>query len=147
MSVFNLRNCLLGGAFAALAALWLAVATRSELNALGLIPATIVAVLQIFELWIVPWLRYRRARGLDEAESGAIRRWLETLVEAGRIPRCRLRVQDGRMANAVTSGGVHRHFIAVGRGLLDQLSTDEVKAVLAQKIGHLLNRDTTQAPG
>lgn len=144
MSVFNLRNVLLGGAFACLAALWLAVATRSELNALGLIPAAIVAVIQIFQVWIVPWLRYRRSRELDEAKFSAIRGWLETLVEAGRIPRCHLRVQDGRMANAVTSGGAYRPFIVVGRGLLDQLSTDEIKAVLAQKIGHLLNRDMTR---
>lgn len=48
------------------------------------------------------------------------------------------------MVNAVTSGGMYRPFIVVGRALLDQLSTDEIKAVLAPKIGHVLNRDMTR---
>ena len=135
-----LHRGLLGFAFAYLATLALVAATWPEFDLLlGVIPATMVAVMQIFEMWIGPWLRYRRGRTLDEAELGAVRPWLEALVDAGRIPPFRLRVQDGRKVNAVTSGGAHRHFIVVGSGLLDQLSTAEVKAVLAQEIGQVLS--------
>ena len=145
MFLFDLRHAPLVGAFACLAILALLAATQPEADALvGLVSATTVAVLLLLQTWIVSEVRHRRSRPLDEAEFSAVRQWIAALVEAERVPPFHLRVRDGRNANAVTSGGVRRHFVVVGRGLLDQLSTDEVKAVLAHEIGRLLNRDMTR---
>lgn len=48
------------------------------------------------------------------------------------------------MMNAMVTGGLYRHFIIVGRGLLEALSVDDIKAILAHEIGHVLNRDVTR---
>lgn len=109
-----------------------------------LIPPTVVVIMQLFQLWLLPWILHRNARTLDEARFGEVHRWLETLAKTRRIPPFSIRVQEGHMMNALVTGGVRRHFIVVGRGLLDALSVDDVKAILAHEIGHVLNRDTTR---
>ena len=59
------------------------------------------------------------------------------------MPKFHLRVQDGKMINALAMGGLRRYFIVLGRGLVETLSAEHIKAVLAHEIGHVVNRDTT----
>ena len=103
--------------------------------------AGVMAVLSLYQPWAMPWLLYFRGRELGRDQYAEIHRWLADVVERYDVPKFHLRVQEGRMVNALATGGVYRHFIVVGRGLLDAFSADHLKAILAHEIGHVVNRD------
>ena len=108
------------------------------------VPASVVAMIQLYERWVVPWTVYRKAQTPDALEFAEIHRWLDGLNVGHRAPAFRLCVQDGDAVDAWTTGGAYRHFIVVGRGLLEKLPIEHVKGVLAHEIGHVLNRDLTR---
>lgn len=103
--------------------------------------AGVIAVLSLYKPWVMPWLLYFRGRELGRDQYAEIHRWLADVVERYDVPKFHIRVQEGRMVNALATGGVYRHFIVVGRGLLDTFSTDHLKAILAHEVGHVVNRD------
>ena len=103
-----------------------------------------VAALSFYHPWIMPWFLYYRAKSLDLNEYAQVHQWLDDVAEKHDVPKFHLRVQDGRMVNALASGGVYRHFIVVGRGLLDTFSVDHLKAILAHEVGHVLNGDLSR---
>lgn len=108
------------------------------------IPAFVVATIQLYEHWVVPWTIYRKACTFDTSGFAEIHRWLDGLHVDHRAPAFRLCIQEGDSVDALATGGVYKHFIVVGRGLLDKLSIEHVKGVLAHEIGHVLNRDLTR---
>lgn len=123
-----------------------AAATSSGRDAFDwLVILIVVSSLPMYQTWVLPWLLYYRARKLDATNHGTeIRHWLEEIRKTHDVPKFHLRVQEGKMVNALALGGMGRYFIVLGRGLLEHLSTEHVKAVLAHEIGHVLNRDTTR---
>lgn len=104
----------------------------------------ILCVLPLYQTWVLPWLLYYRARTPDLHEHGEIHRWLDDLRKTRHIPKFHLRVQEGKMVNALALGGLRRYFIVLGAGLLKRLSAPHIKAVLAHELGHVLNGDTTR---
>ena len=114
-------------------------------NALGWL-ALLVAISAppLYQAWALPWFLYYRARRLDVHEHGEIHEWLERVRETHDVPKFHLRVQEGKMVNALATGGVRAYFIVLGRGLLEHLKPQHVKAVLAHEIGHVVNGDSSR---
>ena len=106
--------------------------------------AFITAAIHLYYPWVMPWFLYFRSQRLDPSKFGEIHQWLHEQTRRREIPKFYLRVQAGGMVNALASGGVYRHFIVLGQGLLDRLSVEHVKAILAHELGHVLNRDNTR---
>ena len=106
--------------------------------------ALTTAAIHLYYPWVMPWLLYLRSQRLDPREFGEIHQWLDEQTRRRDIPKFYLRVQAGGMVNALASGGVYRHFIVLGQGLLERLSVEHVKAILAHELGHVLNRDNTR---
>ena len=102
----------------------------------------IVSALPLYQIWVLPWFLYYRARRLDAHEHSEIHEWLEHVRRTRGVPKFHLRVQEGKMVNAIATGGVRAYFIVLGRGLLEHLQPQHVKAVLAHEIGHVVNGDT-----
>lgn len=68
---------------------------------------------------------------------------LENLSIAQGIKTPRLEIIETHMLNAFASGVDERtHTVTVTRGLLNSLQKDELEAVLAHELTHILNRDT-----
>ena len=104
----------------------------------------VISLLPLYQTWVLPWFTYYRARRLDKHEHGEIHEWLEHVRRTHDVPKFHLRVQDGTMLNALATGGVRAYFIVLGRGLLEHLQPQHVKAVLAHEIGHVVNGDTSR---
>ena len=109
-----------------------------------LVTLLVVSAYPLYQTWVVPWFLYYRAQTLDPYEHTEIHRWLDDIRKAHKVPKFHLRVQDGKMVNALALGGLRRYFIVLGRGIVENLSTAHIKAILAHEIGHVLNRDTTR---
>ena len=104
-----------------------------------------LSALPMYRTWVLPWILYYRGKELDPLEHGGeIHQWIEEVRKAHDVPKFHLRVQEGKMVNALALGGLHRYFIVLGRGLLNHLPREHVKAVLAHEIGHVMNRDSTR---
>ena len=102
----------------------------------------IFSAFPLCQAWVWPWFFYCRSRRLDAHEHGEIHEWLEHVRETRGVPKFHLRVREGKMVSAITTGGVQAHVIVLGRGLLEHLKPQHVKAVLAREIGHVVNGDT-----
>ena len=143
---FWARRHIYGGAGTALfLALFGALAMGVDDEAVAALSvALFTAALHLYYPWVMPWLLYFRSRELDPDKFSEIHRWLDEQTRQRDIPKFYLRVQAGGMVNALASGGVYRHFIVLGQGLLDGLSVEHIKAILAHELGHVLNRDMTR---
>lgn len=108
-----------------------------------LVALLVVSAYPLYQTWLTPWLLYYRAHTLDPREHAEIHQWLDDVRKTHNVPKFHLRVQDGKLVNALALGGLRRYFIVLGRGLVETLSVEHIKAVLAHEIGHVLNRDTT----
>lgn len=98
-------------------------------------------IIPLYETLILPWLRFLGAPRLTGRDLDDIEDWLEDICARRRIPPFRIRVQEGDLANAFAIGGLFRHLIVIGGGLIDGMTTHEVKAVLAHEIAHVIRRD------
>ena len=142
---FWVRRHLYGSATAALfMAIFMVVVVRVGDNAAPWAVAFITAAIHLYYPWVMPWFLYLRSQRLDPNEFREVHQWLHEQTRRREIPKFYLRVQAGGMINALASGGVYRHFIVLGQGLLDRLSIEHVKAILAHELGHVLNRDNTR---
>lgn len=65
--------------------------------------------------------------------------YFETLVKNPKLPRLELCIIDSMTVNACAIG---KHTIAVTKGAMSTFSEDELKAILAHEIAHILNYDT-----
>lgn len=82
------------------------------------------------------------AREVTRADEPELYHVLETLCIARGVPVPRLSIVETHARNAFASGVDERSFqITVTRGLLQSLPEDEVEAVLAHELAHILNRD------
>lgn len=83
-----------------------------------------------------------RSRPITRTEEPELYNLLENLCIAHGIPMPRLEIIETRARNAFASGIDRKSFtITVTRGLLHCLQEDELEAVLAHELSHIINRD------
>ena len=113
-----------------------------------------VALIPFYQSLLLPWLRYIRSPTLQLSASeilqndpvrrrgiADIQKWLDGLVAERRFPRFHMRVQRGDMVNAFATGGVFRHLIVIGGGILEKMAVSEIKAVVAHEVAHVVRKD------
>ena len=114
----------------------------------------LAALVPLCHYLLLPWLRYIRSPTLQLSASeilqndpirqrgiADIQRWLDGLVAERRFPRFHMRVQRGEMVNAFATGGVFRHLIVIGGGILEKMAVPEIKAIVAHEIAHVVRKD------
>ncbi len=111
----------------------------------GIVPAwaltpLIVSILPMYNTFLIPWLRYLRAPRLSERDLAQTVAWLGKLRRQRRLPPFRVRVQEGRLANAFVTAGLRTHLVVIGGGLIDRMSHSQLVAVLAHEIAHVEKR-------
>jgi heat shock protein HtpX len=84
-----------------------------------------------------------RAKPLSEAEAPAVFRAVRELATRDRIPMPKLYWLPTRTPNAFATGRSPKHAaVAVTAGILEIMSEEELKGVLAHELSHVKNRDT-----
>lgn len=82
------------------------------------------------------------AKPLEKKDAPELYKTVEELAAKMKIPMPTLYMTPALQANAFATGRDPQHAsVAVTQGLLDVLSKEEVKAVLAHELGHVKNRD------
>ena len=94
----------------------------------------------LYQAFGLPWLQYLRAPTLTSRQLDGIEAWLDSIRRDRNLPRFRVRVQEGRLANAAATGGLGAHLIVIGGRLLDEMPRPMVEAVLAHEIAHVVKR-------
>jgi heat shock protein HtpX len=83
-----------------------------------------------------------RAKPLPRDQAPEIYQIVEDLCRKSGIPTPKLYITPASQANAFATGRSPSHAsVAVTQGLLDNLSFDEIKGVLAHELAHVKNRD------
>jgi heat shock protein HtpX len=87
-------------------------------------------------------LRMQRAKPLDEKRYSSIVRMVEELARQDNLPMPKLYFVDTDIPNAFATGRSHKtSVVAVTRGIVELLSENELRSVLAHELGHVKNRD------
>lgn len=82
------------------------------------------------------------AKPLDPHKYKDLYTMVEELTHKMKLPMPKLYITPERQANAFATGRSPSHAsVAVTQGILDTLSRDELRAVLAHEMGHVKNRD------
>ena len=83
-----------------------------------------------------------RAKPVTEAEAPDLYRIMRELTSASGMPMPRLYVTPSPQPNAFATGrNQERAVVAVTQGIVDLLTEDELKGVLAHELAHVGNRD------
>jgi heat shock protein HtpX len=111
----------------------------------GAFIALLVAVVMNFGMF---WfshklvLKMQRAKPLDEKRYSSIVRMVEELARQDNLPMPKLYFVDTDIPNAFATGRSHKtSAVAVTRGIVELLSENELRSVLAHELGHIKNRD------
>lgn len=87
-------------------------------------------------------LKMSRAREVAEGELPGVRAMVRELAGLAGVPEPRLYVIDSGQPNAFATGRNPSHSaVAVTRGLVEHLSPEQVRGVLAHEFAHIKNRD------
>ncbi len=82
------------------------------------------------------------AHSVSRKEEPELYNLLENLSITAGIPMPKLQIVESHARNAFASGINNKtHTVTVTRGLLNSLTKDEVEAVLAHELTHIINRD------
>src|SRR5579884_4226214 len=82
------------------------------------------------------------AREVSEAEAPRLHDIVTRLAQTTDLPKPRVAIVDSPVPNALATGRNPRHsVVAVTTGLLDRLTPEEVEAVLAHELSHVIHRD------
>lgn len=106
-----------------------------------IIPA-VVAIPLFYETWLHPWLQYWKSGRLADTPHKELEHWLVEIADRHGVPRFQVRVHEGLEKNAFAMGGLLRHLVVVGGGLVEGMTTRQLQAVLAHEIAHVIRRDT-----
>ena len=101
----------------------------------------LVALLPLYNTLFLPWFQYARAPTLAAERLTELETWVETIRRERRLPRIRVRVQNGTLANAFALRGLGGHLIVLGKGLITQVSAVELQAITAHEVAHAARRD------
>lgn len=112
----------------------------------GTIPLAVVAALIWF---VIAWFGNQAmidamtgARKVERQDEPALYNLLENLAISRGLRTPTLRVIDSDSLNAFASGIREGHYsVTVTRGLIDALDRDEMEAVLAHELTHVINKD------
>ncbi|MBS7640098.1 zinc metalloprotease HtpX [Candidatus Bathyarchaeota archaeon] len=86
------------------------------------------------------------AKLISPSDEPQLHQTIERLAREARIPKPRVAIVPVDLPNAFATGrGPGRAVVAVTRGLLRELNSDEVEAVLGHEISHIRHRDTLVA--
>lgn len=87
-------------------------------------------------------LKMSGAKPLERSEQPELHNMIEGLCLQMNIPKPKLYITPDRQANAFATGRDPSHAsVAVTEGILQVLSKEELKGVLAHELGHVKNRD------
>ena len=87
-------------------------------------------------------LKMSRAKPLNKNTHRELYQTVEELSRKIKIPMPKLYITPDRQANAFATGrGPGHASVAVTQGILDTLSKDELRGVLAHELAHVKNRD------
>ena len=113
-----------------------------------LIFAPLMALLPLYQSMALPWFRYFRSPSLrlavNEETNGNgadIQTWLNELRATKSVPPFHLRVQQGELLNALALGGIFRHLVVIGGGILKRMSAFEIKGIIAHEVAHVMRKD------
>lgn len=82
------------------------------------------------------------AQEITENEAPEIFRMTRNLCKKAGLPMPKLYITPEHLPNAFATGRDPEHSaVAVTRGLLDNLTEDEIEGVIAHELGHIKNRD------
>jgi heat shock protein HtpX len=83
-----------------------------------------------------------RAKPVSEQEAPELHRMVRDLTMRANMPMPRLYVTPAMQPNAFATGRNEEHaVVAVTQGILDLLSEDELRGVLAHELAHVRNKD------
>lgn len=87
-------------------------------------------------------LMMSRAKPLSRKQVPGVYEIVEDLAHKMKLPMPKLYITPDRQANAFATGRDPKHAsVAVTQGILDTLSKEELRAVLAHELSHVKNRD------
>jgi len=97
----------------------------------------------------IAWFSYQKlievsvgARGLSRKQAPELYNLLENLCIARGMVMPQLNVIETPALNAFASGLTDKSYkVTLTRGLIDQLDDDEIEAVMAHELTHIINRD------
>src|ERR671922_2135460 len=119
----------------------------SVLSYLGVdaIAIAVIAGIMIIAQWyfsdkIVLWST--GARIVSREQFPELHDLVERIVARNNLPKPRIAVINTRIPNAFATGKTPKSsIVAVTTGLIDQLETEELEAVIAHELAHIKNRD------
>lgn len=83
-----------------------------------------------------------RAREVTEAQAPDLHEMIGRLAAQANLPKPRIAIVDTTVPNAFATGRDKNHaVIAVTTGIMDKLQPQELEAVLAHELTHIINRD------
>jgi len=131
--------------FAILTLLYLIFLSVLAYLGIGYIPIIIIASAMILAQWyfsdkIVLWSS--GAKVVSKEQEPELHELIERIVARNNLPKPRIAVIETNMPNAFATGrGQKSSVIAVTRGLLNILDTEELEGVIAHELTHIRNRD------
>lgn len=100
----------------------------------------VVAIIPLYHTFVLPWLTYLHAPRLASRNIADVEAWLENLRLERGLSSFRVRIQEGRVANAFATAGLGAHLVVIGGGLLERMSHSQLCAVLAHEVAHVVKR-------
>ncbi|MEM9495977.1 MAG: M48 family metallopeptidase [Pseudomonadota bacterium] len=99
--------------------------------------------------FLIAWMSYQKiieasvgARSLSRKEAPELYNLLENLCISQGVTMPRLNIVETPALNAFASGLSDKSYtVTVTRGLIERLDRDEIEAVLAHELTHIMNRD------
>ncbi|MCP3682970.1 MAG: zinc metalloprotease HtpX [bacterium] len=112
----------------------------------GLIIALVVALLMNFgSYWFSDKivLKIYRAKPVTEHDEPKLHKMVSEVSQLAGIPKPKVYILPSENANAFATGRSPSHAaVACTKGIMDLLSDDELKGVIAHEVAHIKNRDT-----